>query len=36
MVGKLAPSNYEPPRQAEGTSELNSKLGEKGLMVREA
>ena len=34
MAGKPAPSSHEPPRQAEGTSELNSKLGEKGLMAR--
>ena len=33
MAGKPAPSSHEPPRQAEGTSELNSKLGEKGLMA---
>ena len=34
MAGKPAPSSHEPPRQAEGTSELNSKLGEKGLMAQ--
>ena len=33
MAGKPAPSSLEPPRQAEGTSELNAKLGEKGLMA---
>ena len=33
MAGKPAPSSHEPPRQAEGTSELNAKLGEKGLMA---
>ena len=27
------PASHEPPRQAEGTSELNAKLGEKGLMA---
>ena len=33
MAGKPAPSSHEPPRQAEGTSELNAKLGGKGLMA---
>ena len=33
MAGKLVPSSHEPPRQAEGTSELNTKLGQKGLMA---
>ena len=33
MAGKPAPSSHEPSRQAEGTSELNAKLGEKGLMA---
>ena len=33
MAGKPAPSDHKPPRHAEGTSELNTKLGEKGLMA---
>ena len=33
MAGKPAPSSHEPPRQAEGTSELKTKLLEKGLMA---
>ena len=33
MAGKPVPSSHEPPRQAKGTSELNAKLGEKGLMA---
>ena len=33
MAGKPGPSSHEPPRQAEGTSELNAKLGGKGLMA---
>ena len=33
MAGKPTPSSHEPPRQAEGASELNAKLGEKGLMA---
>ena len=33
MDGKPAPSSHEPPLQAEGISELNAKLREKGLMA---
>ena len=33
MAGKPTPSSHEPPRQAEGASELYAKLGEKGLMA---
>ena len=33
MAGKPAPSSHEPPRQAEGTSEQKTRLGEKGLMA---
>ena len=32
-AGKPTPSSHEPPRQAEGTSEQKTKLGEKGLMA---
>ena len=33
MAGKPAPSNLKPPGHAKGTSELTTKLGEKGLMA---
>ena len=33
MPVKPMPSSHEPPRQAKGTSELKTKLGEKGLMA---
>ena len=33
VAGKPAPSSHELPRQAERTSKLNAKPGEKGLMA---
>ena len=33
MAGKPVPSNLKPPGHAKGTSELTTKLGEKGLMA---
>ena len=33
MAGKPVPSSHEPPHEAKGTSELNAKLREKGLIA---